>query len=394
MRRRAALSSCFALGGGVHGLFSAAGATAPAAAGVLVWGATVSWVGRVGAALQAVPADGSSASSLVPPAPAAKGVWALASSRRLELWQRNANDDWAAVARHDFEAPVHALAASRDGRHALAAHGELSSLIDATGALVRRYEGTDLQRRRRARALRLFYLARRRSFVVAWPDLGELWEISLDPAAEPVFDGLVHDYRMGEGIAQPGYLGVRRAPLGAPMADIGFADGRLPWVAGQRGEFVDVVHLDVRRRIAEWRLPGAMPSAALARRAGDGWTWWLPVGEGVQVIDTTRWRVLDRIGAPGRVQQLQALGDAVWALCGDGASARLEVWRSGAWTRVELPTGTPRDCRADPEGLKLLVATASPSRLFVLDGDARPLHAWPLPEGSEPVGVRWLPNAG
>jgi hypothetical protein len=312
----------------------------------------------------------------------------------LELWQRNANDDWAAVARHDFEAPVHALAASRDGRHALAAHGELSSLIDATGALVRRYEGTDLQRRRRARALRLFYLARRRSFVVAWPDLGELWEISLDPAAEPVFDGLVHDYRMGEGIAQPGYLGVRRAPLGAPMADIGFADGRLPWVAGQRGEFVDVVHLDVRRRIAEWRLPGAMPSAALARRAGDGWTWWLPVGEGVQVIDTTRWRVLDRIGAPGRVQQLQALGDAVWALCGDGASARLEVWRSGAWTRVELPTGTPRDCRADPEGLKLLVVTASPSRLFVLDGDARPLHAWPLPEGSEPVGVRWLPNAG
>ena len=41
-------------------------------------------------------------------------------------------------------------------------------------------------------------------------DVPELWEISYDPAAEPIHDGYVHDYRMGESIAKPGFQGVRR----------------------------------------------------------------------------------------------------------------------------------------------------------------------------------------
>ncbi len=62
----------------------------------------------------------------------------------------------------------------------------------------------------------------RNSFVVALKDIPELWEISYNPKAEPIFDGLVHDYKMGEAIAKPGFLGVRRTPLDEPLDDFFF----------------------------------------------------------------------------------------------------------------------------------------------------------------------------
>ena len=37
-------------------------------------------------------------------------------------------------------------------------------------------------------------------------DIPEIWEISYDPDAKPIFDGYVHDYKMGEGVALAGYL--------------------------------------------------------------------------------------------------------------------------------------------------------------------------------------------
>lgn len=95
----------------------------------------------------------------------------------------------------------------------------------------------------------------RRSFVVIVAGWHELWEISTDPAAAPIFDGLVHDYRMGEAIARPGYLGVRRVRLQRPWL-AAWADGRVPWLlgveSGAPGD-VAVLHLDVRRVVG--RLP-------------------------------------------------------------------------------------------------------------------------------------------
>lgn len=141
----------------------------------------------------------------------------------------------------------------------------------------------------------LWHLPQRRSFVVAWPALGELWEIPLNPDAEPIFDGLVHDYRMGEGLAAPGYLGVRRTPLGPAMPELDFADARVPWLAGLQDERVVLVHLDVRRRIAERTLPGARPQAALLRHAESGLQWCLPCGQQVQVLDLPRFEPVDAV---------------------------------------------------------------------------------------------------
>lgn len=48
-------------------------------------------------------------------------------------------------------------------------------------------------------------------------DLAELWEISYDPKAEDFYDGLVHDFRLGEGVPVRGFLNPRRTYLAEPL---------------------------------------------------------------------------------------------------------------------------------------------------------------------------------
>lgn len=97
----------------------------------------------------------------------------------------------------------------------------------------------------------------RKSFVAAFPGSNELWEISYDRNAEPIYDGLVHDYRNGEAIAKPGFLGVRRTRLDEPLDNF-FIDSESPHVLGVarwgNGE-VQVINLDIRRKIATLALP-------------------------------------------------------------------------------------------------------------------------------------------
>ncbi len=111
----------------------------------------------------------------------------------------------------------------------------------------------------------------RQSYAVVVGGWHELWEISTDPAAPAIFDGLVHDYRMGEAIARPGYLGLRRIRLLQPWT-AAWADGRVPWLLGAEagaGSDAAVLHLDVRRVVGRlpWAPDGGWPAIAGRRFA-------------------------------------------------------------------------------------------------------------------------------
>lgn len=118
-----------------------------------------------------------------------------------------------------------------------------------------------------SRVSAVYDAAPRRSFVVALKDVPELWEVSYDPAADPVYDGLVHDYRMQEGIASPGQFTPRRSPLDNVLDDF-FFDQSYAYVVGSARDAGkgQVINLDVRRRVAEVALPG-LP------HLGSGITW-------------------------------------------------------------------------------------------------------------------------
>lgn len=201
------------------------------------------------------------------------------------------------------------VAVSGDGRWVMAANELPNSLalFDADLNLMRTYPAATLDGKTASRVAAVYDATPRRSFVVALKDIPELWEISYDPRAEPIFDGLVHDYKMGEGIAKPGFLGVRRTPLEEPLEDFFFDQSYRHAVGSTRSQSgkpagAQVVNLDVRRRIASFPLSGLLHLGS-----GIAFAWKDTVvlaspnlQEGaVTVVDMKTWTVIKTIATPG-----------------------------------------------------------------------------------------------
>ena len=142
--------------------------------------------------------------------------------------------------------------------------------------IVRELPATTLDRARRSRIAHIVVAESRRSFVVAFESMPELWEVSFDPDAPAIYDGLVHDWRGREAIGIPGFLNPRRTPWAdgsvAPIVKLSTPNGA--WVLAQlavasdaRCSAVALINLDVRRVVGQWRLEGAADVVA-ARAAG------------------------------------------------------------------------------------------------------------------------------
>ena len=158
-------------------------------------------------------------------------------------------------------------ATSADGRWRLVADGTALTVFDASGQPVRRHVAPS--------AAGVFDAVPRRSFVLIFDTLPELWEISYDPQAELIYQGLVHDYRLREGIAEPGFLNARRTRLDAPLREPGFDSSHAFVIArapnqpdGQAVLFL--VQLDVRKTLAVFTLHGDPDTAAVRRVWRDG----------------------------------------------------------------------------------------------------------------------------
>jgi hypothetical protein len=173
------------------------------------------------------------------------------------------------------------VALSSDGKWILSADESPHSLTLFNTALetVHRYKTTTLDGKSSSRIGAVHDAPARRSFIVALPDIAELWEVSYDPKAEPIYDGLVHDYRMGEGLAQPGYFGVRRTKLNTPLTDLYFTQDyrtvigvATPTVIATV-PYAHVINLDIRREIATLPLPALPAPGADIVVTSNGTTW-------------------------------------------------------------------------------------------------------------------------
>nr|MBP6801767.1 c-type cytochrome [Zoogloea sp.] len=106
-------------------------------------------------------------------------------------------------------------AVSSDGRFVAVANYLPGNLVifDADLKLLKVIKGANLKGDASSRISAVYDAAPRKSFIAGLKDLPEVWEISYDPDAKPFFDGYVHDYKMGEAIATPGFLNPRRTVL-------------------------------------------------------------------------------------------------------------------------------------------------------------------------------------
>ena len=148
-------------------------------------------------------------------------------------------------------------------------------MADAAALTVFDAYGKPLRRHAAPAVAGVFDAAPRRSFIVLFESLPQLWEVSYDPQAEPIYQGLVHDYRLGEGIAEPGFLNPRRTLLDAPLRDPGF-DSSHAFVIARAPDQADgqavlfLVQLDLRKTLAVFTLHGDPDTAAVRRVWRDG----------------------------------------------------------------------------------------------------------------------------
>jgi mono/diheme cytochrome c family protein/DNA-binding beta-propeller fold protein YncE len=211
------------------------------------------------------------------------------------------------------------VAVSGDGQWVMAANylPHTLALFDADLKLVKSYAAATLDGKTSSRVSAVYDAAPRKSFVVALKDIAELWEISYDPKAAPIFDGYVHDYKMGEGIAKAGTLNVRRTLLDEPLDDFFFDQSyrhalgatrpktAAPGDAQAQAEApptAQVVNLDIRKKIADLPIAGMPHLGSGTTFAWEGTTVLASPnlqGGAIDVIDMKTWKPLRRIPTPG-----------------------------------------------------------------------------------------------
>lgn len=201
------------------------------------------------------------------------------------------------------------IALSSDGRFVAVANYLPNTLVllDARDLSLLRVMPVTAQRGGAPSRVSAVYDARpRRSFIVAMKDIPEIWEISYDDNAPPIYPGLVHSHERGmeEGLgAQAGLFRLRRIAVEEPLDDFMFD----PPYANLLGSTRDsrrtvVVNLNVGRPVANVALDG-LP------HLGSGITW---MHDGrrvmatphlnraqISVIDMRDWSVIGRIPTSG-----------------------------------------------------------------------------------------------
>ena len=196
-------------------------------------------------------------------------------------------------------------AVSSDGKYVAVANYLPHSLVilDADLNLVKLMEVKDKDGKRSSRVSAVYDAGPRRSFVAALKDVQELWEVSYDPKAPEIPAGVIHDFQYREGAFVPGFLNARRTVLDDYLDDFFFTpDYNEVMGASREGKQGQVVHLDVRRKIATLDVPG-MP------HLGSGITWMYKgrrvmatpnLREGVvSVIDIKEWKPVGQIRTLG-----------------------------------------------------------------------------------------------
>lgn len=143
----------------------------------------------------------------------------------------------------------------------------------------------------------------RNSFIVALKDFKQVWEINYTANPPKVYRGYVHDYKMGEGIAEKGLFPVRRIELDDYLDDFFFDQSYQHLIGASRSnKDGQVINLIVGRKIADIDLPG-MP------HLGSGITWKYKdttvlaspnLDEGIiSIIDTRTWKTIKKLETDG-----------------------------------------------------------------------------------------------
>ena len=198
------------------------------------------------------------------------------------------------------------LAVSGDGRYVAVANYLPHNLVllDARDLLPLKVIPVQDDAGKTSRVSAVYAAPPRHSFVAALKDIPEVWEILVADEPLPVYNGPMHDYRMGEGTALvKGPFPVRRTRLDGFLDDFFFTQNYQVLIGAARdGSQGQAVNLDVRQRVATLDLDGMPHLSSGITWERDGRTLLatphLSKPE-VSVIDLGTWETIKRIPTLG-----------------------------------------------------------------------------------------------
>jgi cytochrome c553/WD40 repeat protein len=218
-------------------------------------------------------------------------------------------DLWSLTMLAEVRAGINArnIAISRDGKHiAVANYLPHSLVILSTDDLsVEKILDARDRQGHSSRVSAVYQAPPRNSFVAALKDVPEIWEISTDPNAAPVFGGFVHSHEKGMVEALPssqGLFTLRRIEVPEPLDDFFFDPPYRNLIGSAREGRAVVVNLTVGRDIKQLDLPG-LPHLG----SGISWNWngrtvmatpLLKEGK-ISVLDMQDWSQIKVIETPG-----------------------------------------------------------------------------------------------
>lgn len=231
---------------------------------------------------------------------------------------------------------------------------ELMVMDIATWSVLRRVTLQDRQGNRQL-LLHMIESPSRKSLLLSFENVSELWELFMGADAPAVFEGLVHDYRLGEGIREPELLPVRRIRLDAPIVEFA-AEPDGPHLLIRHGDRlgrtkVSRFNLDVRRAVSARQIevqPDLSPASFFSRGTPQNGSQTLQISEQIALAGENC-RASTRIGI-GRV--------ALWSCTGEDAGRLFVVdLAAGKLTAILEPDAgnSIQDVAADRESMFLLV---------------------------------------
>ncbi|MBP8120272.1 MAG: hypothetical protein KAY04_03435 [Burkholderiales bacterium] len=211
----------------------------------------------------------------------------------------------------------------------------------------------------------------RNSVLLAFGDAPELWELFLAPDAAPVFEGLVHDYRMGEAISEPARLPIRRIRTGHSFDDF-LVEPDSPHLmvrqrSGDGARRVRRFNLDVRRTVAEFH-PDTEPmlsSAITVSQAGQRLLL-APTPQGVQLYRMPLMTPIGPIELTGDGCRIASPLHKQWAVlwaCGGDDARRFSIIDAASWRVMAVldagENGAIRQLAIDSAARRVLVASSA-----------------------------------
>jgi len=219
------------------------------------------------------------------------------------------------------------LALSRDGKYLAVANADPHTLVllDADLKPIREHQTLNKHRTQSSPVLGVQDAGPRQSFVAVLADVPEVWEVSYNPTTDDVPIGVIHDFLYKEGAFIPGFLNPRRSYLAEPISGFSLTPSSDELVAtGRETGQGQIIHLDVRKKIANLQLPGRS-----RLDTGTSWQHRPPSGGPertvfaaasldsnlIGVIDLQTWDALKNLSAPGPDSCLHSHENAphVWA---------------------------------------------------------------------------------